>query len=107
MNLGMPELIFIFVLALLIFGPKKLPELGKTIGKGLAEFKKASNDLKSSFEEEINSVQSSAKDVFAEPAKLFKEVLEDTPATKVETKPEPVPAPEIPTPTEGSTPNHG
>jgi len=52
-NLGMPELIFIFVLALLLFGPKKLPELGKQLGKGIGEFKKASNDLKRSIEEEV------------------------------------------------------
>lgn len=52
-NLGMPELIFIFFLALIIFGPKKLPELGKQLGKGIGEFKKASNDLKRSIEEEV------------------------------------------------------
>lgn len=52
-NLGMPELLFIFVLALLIFGPKKLPEIGKQLGKGLGEFKRASNDLKRSIEEEV------------------------------------------------------
>ncbi len=52
-NLGMPELIFIFILALLIFGPKKLPEIGKQLGKGLGEFKRASNDLKRSIEEEV------------------------------------------------------
>ena len=52
-NLGMPELIFIFLLALLIFGPKKLPELGKLLGKGLGEFKRASNDLKRTIEEEV------------------------------------------------------
>ena len=52
-NLGMPELIFIFVLALLLFGPKKLPELGKQLGKGIGEFKKASSDLKRSIEEEV------------------------------------------------------
>jgi TatA/E family protein of Tat protein translocase len=52
-NLGMPELIFIFALALLIFGPKKLPELGKQLGKGLGEFKRASSDLKRSIEEEV------------------------------------------------------
>ncbi|MFL6290430.1 MAG: twin-arginine translocase TatA/TatE family subunit, partial [Thermoanaerobaculia bacterium] len=44
--LGVPELIFIFVLALLIFGPKRLPEIGRTIGKGMAEFRKASTELK-------------------------------------------------------------
>jgi len=52
-SLGMQEIIVIFVLALVIFGPRKLPELGKTLGKGLAEFKKASNDLKHTWEEEV------------------------------------------------------
>ena len=47
-NLGVPELIFILVLALLIFGPKRLPEIGRTLGKGMAEFRKASNELKRS-----------------------------------------------------------
>ena len=49
----MPELIIIFVIALIIFGPRKLPELGKSLGKSLAEFKRASNELKSTLEEEI------------------------------------------------------
>jgi sec-independent protein translocase protein TatA len=52
-SLGMQELIVIFILALIVFGPRKLPELGKTIGKGLAEFKKASNELKHTWEEEV------------------------------------------------------
>jgi sec-independent protein translocase protein TatA len=52
-SIGMPELIIIFVIALIIFGPRKLPELGKSLGKSLAEFKKASNDLRNTLEEEI------------------------------------------------------
>jgi sec-independent protein translocase protein TatA len=52
-SLGMPEIIVIFILALIVFGPRKLPELGKTIGKGLAEFKKASNELKQTWEDEV------------------------------------------------------
>jgi TatA/E family protein of Tat protein translocase len=56
-TIGVPEMIFIFVLALLIFGPKKLPELGRSLGKGIAEFRRASNELKSSLEREMNSLE--------------------------------------------------
>ena len=52
-SIGMPEMLVILVIALNIFGPRKLPELGKSLGKSLAEFKRASNDLKSTLEEEI------------------------------------------------------
>jgi sec-independent protein translocase protein TatA len=52
-SLGMQELIVIFILALIVFGPRKLPEIGKSLGKGLSEFKKASNDLKKAWEEEV------------------------------------------------------
>lgn len=51
--IGMPELVIIFIIALIVFGPRKLPELGKSLGKSLAEFKRASNDLRSTLEEEI------------------------------------------------------
>jgi sec-independent protein translocase protein TatB len=53
MNLGMPEMMFIFLLALILFGPKKLPEIGREIGKFMAEFKRASNAFKYQFQSEI------------------------------------------------------
>jgi len=62
-NLGFPELILIFVIALLVFGPKKLPELGKSLGKGLKEFKKASEELKSNWDEQLKDVEKSVDDV--------------------------------------------
>lgn len=49
---GMPQIIIILAIALIIFGPQKLPELARTLGKALADFKKAANDFKSSIEEE-------------------------------------------------------
>ena len=52
-SIGMPELIIIFVIALIIFGPRKLPELGRSLGRSINEFKKASNELKSTLDDEI------------------------------------------------------
>jgi TatA/E family protein of Tat protein translocase len=53
--LGVPELIVIFIVALIVFGPRKLPELGRSLGKSLAEFKRASNELRSTLDEEIKN----------------------------------------------------
>jgi len=55
--LGWQETVFIFVLALLVFGPKKLPELGKTIGKALTEFRRASSELKSTWDREMTNLE--------------------------------------------------
>ena|SRR5687768_12156850 len=52
-SVGMPELVIILVIALIIFGPRKLPELGRSLGKSIGEFRKASNELKNTLEEEI------------------------------------------------------
>ena len=73
-SIGMPELVLIFVVALLVFGPKKLPEIGKSIGKGLAEFKRASDELKKTIEQEIeqgkNEVSTVREQVASIPATL-------------------------------------
>ncbi len=54
-SLGFPELLVIFIIALIVFGPRKLPELGRSLGKSLAEFKRASNELRSTLDDEIRS----------------------------------------------------
>ena len=56
-SIGLQEMVFIFVVALLIFGPKKLPELGRSLGKGLSEFRRASSELRSSFEREMENIE--------------------------------------------------
>jgi sec-independent protein translocase protein TatA len=80
-SIGMPELIIIFVIALIIFGPRKLPELGRSLGKSIAEFKKASNELRSTLEEEIRLEEQRTKVEAVKPAP-------ETPAT-------PSPAPTV------------
>jgi sec-independent protein translocase protein TatA len=55
--LGVQEIVLIFIIALVLFGPKKLPELGKSIGKALGELKRASNDIKRSIEKEIDDTE--------------------------------------------------
>ena len=75
-SIGMPELIIIFVIALIIFDPRKLPELGRSLGKSLAEFKKASNELKQTWEEEVR---------LEKEREAMSEVLKDTTDTLKET----------------------
>ena len=62
-QLGFQELLIIFVIALLVFGPRKLPELGKSLGKSLREFKKATEDLKTTWEDQVREVENPIKDV--------------------------------------------
>ena len=58
--LGFPELVIIFIVALIVFGPRKLPELGRSLGKGLAEFKKASTELQRTLDDEIRNEEHKA-----------------------------------------------
>jgi sec-independent protein translocase protein TatA len=62
-QLGFQEIFVIFIIALLIFGPRKLPELGKSLGKGLREFKRATEDLKSSWDQQMRDAENEIKDV--------------------------------------------
>lgn len=98
-SLGLPEIAFIFVLALLIFGPKKLPEIGRTLGRGVAEFRKATNELKRSINTEL------ALEEIPTPAKL-RSLAFDEPVAKpaLEAVPPAQPPAEAPALTEDAPP---
>ena len=88
--IGMPEMVVIAIIALIIFGPRKLPELGKSLGKSIAEFKRASNELKTTLEEEIRT----------EELNDARKSAQIPPAASV---PAPTPAPAAPAGPEGET----
>src|ERR1700737_3133916 len=83
--LSLPHLVVIFVIALVVFGPQKLPELARTLGKLMAEFRKASGDFRSAFEEEIRDLERQAR----ETERKLKEAarMQVAPAAPAETPP--------------------
>ncbi len=90
-NVGFPEMIVIFVVALLVFGPKRLPELGRSLGRGLSEFRRASSDLKNSIEREIDAaeIEQSIADTKKATEKAeyeIKQAIADTPKAAAESK---------------------
>jgi sec-independent protein translocase protein TatB len=113
MSLGFPEMVFLFILALLIFGPKQLPEVGRQIGRFMNEFKRASNEFKAQIESEINALEtevqpqilpplhaplnSLASRIFNPPpaARLEADEAAATPAAENTDVPEPSPAPKV------------
>lgn len=104
-SLGLPEIAFIFILALLIFGPKKLPEMGRTLGRAMAEFRKATNELKRSINTELALDETPSppalrsrrlEDLAEAPRRDDMEPVRETPSrteARVATFPSPAPAP--------------
>jgi len=87
-GIGMPEMIIILVIALIVIGPHKLPELAKSLGKGLAEFKKASEGFQRSVQEEAAKAEETVK----EPAPQVKDASVSAEPVKVQATAEPSPA---------------
>ncbi len=100
-GIGMPELLVILAVALIVLGPKKLPELARSIGKGLAEFKKSTEDLKENFNlgEDLKEVQEDLKEIVDPSQYLDLETYGSLPSPPdhQEAKTEANPVPETPT----------
>jgi sec-independent protein translocase protein TatA len=78
-NIGFPELVVIFVVALLVFGPKRLPELGRSLGRGINEFRRASTDLKTSIQREIENAEIESAIAAAKPTPAPNDTSLDVP----------------------------
>ena len=90
-TLGGPELFLIFVVALIVFGPRKLPEIGKSLGKMMGEFRRASNDFRNTIESEVEA-EKIRESLRIEPPKV--EPVASTPETSASQNEAPPPAPE-------------
>lgn len=75
-TLGVPEIAVIFILALVLFGPKKLPELGRTIGKAMTEFRRASNDLKATFDREMHTLERESQEIQSTTRQTAREIAD-------------------------------
>jgi TatA/E family protein of Tat protein translocase len=92
-SLGFPELLLIFAVALIVFGPRKLPEIGRTLGKALGEFRKATDDLKNTIEREVRADELK-QIVSSSPQSVSRDEPASAPAITVD----PATAPEEPKP---------
>ena len=92
-QLGMQELIVIFVIALLVFGPRKLPELGKSLGKGLREFKRATNELKSTWDDQLKDVDREVRETTRDLRNVERDFKKDLDADEASSGPKTPSAP--------------
>ncbi len=86
-GLGLPEILVIFVIALIVFGPKKLPDLGRSIGRAMAEFKKASEEFQETVKAEMKEVEKTAQ--LDEVKKIGQEIEQEITQGETAKTPEP------------------
>ena len=80
-GIGMPELLLILALALIVLGPKKLPELAKALGKGLAEFRRATDEIKDEFRQMEHEIDDASLTATAKPEPPLEKPADSPPAT--------------------------
>ena len=92
-QLGFSEMLVIFIVALLVFGPKKLPELGKSLGKGIREFRKATDELKSTWADQVKDIQAPLNEVKRDMNEMGQDLKADF-YKSIESEPSSPPAPQ-------------
>lgn len=105
-GIGFQEMLIILVVVLIFFGPKRLPDLAKSLGKGIAEFKKASEEVRKGIEDAVKeeSVEEAPKP--PEDLSVYGKAPGSAPAPSVPAKPEPAPPTEVPAPASGTPPDY-
>ena len=105
-GIGFQEMLIILVVALIFFGPKRLPDLAKSLGKGIAEFKKASEEVRKGIEDAVK--EESVEEALKPPGDLsaYGKAPGSVPAPSVPANPEPAPPTAVPPPAGGTPPDN-
>jgi len=105
-GIGFQEMLIILVVVLIFFGPKRLPDLAKSLGKGIAEFKKASEEVRKGIEDAVKEQSAEEAPKPPEDLSAYGKAPGSAPAPSVPAKPEPAPPTEVPAPASGTPPDN-
>lgn len=105
-GIGFQEMLIILVVVLIFFGPKRLPDLAKSLGKGIAEFKKASEEVRKGIEDAVKEESAEEAPKPPEDLSAYGKAPGSAPAAEEPAKPEPAPPTEVPAPASGTPPDN-
>jgi len=105
-GIGFQEMLIILVVVLIFFGPKRLPDLAKSLGKGIAEFKKASEEVRKGIEDAVKEESAEEAPKPPEDLSAYGKAPGSAPAAEEPAKPEPAPPAEVPAPASGTPPDN-
>jgi TatA/E family protein of Tat protein translocase len=105
-GIGFQEMLIILVVVLIFFGPKRLPDLAKSLGKGIAEFKKASEEVRKGIEDAVKEESTEEAPKPPEDLSAYGKAPGSAPAPSVPANPEPAPLTEVPAPASGAPPDN-